>query len=84
MDKRHIHTVNEGHKKHNYDFCGKSFITAQNLKKHIHTVHEGYRDYKCESCDKSFSTAVYLKKHIETIHEGKKFGRKRKNFFKNF
>ena len=76
MDKRHIHTVNEGHKKHNYDFCGKSFTRQQ---------HKIWRSTSTQFMKATEITSVnlvtnhflqqsrlYLKKHIETIHEGKK------------
>ena len=70
--KKHIHTVHEGHKDHNCEYCGKSFSQARNLKNHIHTIHEGHKDNKCESCDKSFSKAGSLKRHIRIFHEKNK------------
>ena len=52
---KHTEDLEQGHKSHKCESCGKLFSAAQNLKNHIHTVHEGHKDYKCESCGKLFS-----------------------------
>ena len=70
--KKHINTIQEGHKDLKCESCGKLFSQAAHLKTHIQSVHEGHKDHKCESCGKSFSHAHSLRKHIQTIHESHK------------
>jgi len=61
------HSDHHGEVENRCSQCGKTFVSAGNLKTHIRSVHGPKK--KCNVCKKFFS-AGSLKTHVKEIHEG--------------
>ena len=61
----------ENKKRHDCDFCGKSFSQAKAMRYHIKTVHSSQKVHTCDVCTKTFSQVGHLKTHIN-VHNGQK------------
>ena len=66
--KKHVHTVHEGHKDYECQFCGKLFALNSTRHTHIDTVHKGLKKYQCSICDKAYGQSGDLKKHVQRCH----------------
>lgn len=63
---KHNRTVHEGDNV--CDFCGKCFVTRENLKKHIQ-YHEDNFKYMCPVCpNKKFPRNHQLRRHVKASH----------------
>uniref|UniRef100_A0A7N6AX45 C2H2-type domain-containing protein n=1 Tax=Anabas testudineus TaxID=64144 RepID=A0A7N6AX45_ANATE len=67
---RHIQCHTDDRPPHQCTVCGKTFLTANELRLH-NRYHTGERPYKCEVCGKAFIQSGYLKSHMR-IHTGEK------------
>ena len=68
--KIHIQSIHEK-KRHQCEFCEKSYLNKNNLDEHIKSVHYGHM-YDCEFCDNTYKTKRSLANHIKTLHEGQR------------
>ena len=81
----HFSCVHEGLRKHQCDFCEKSFGYKSNLSIHLKRAHHRPhgreksnseedigKSQKCEQCGKIFTTKCNLQMHIKSVHEGKR------------
>ena len=66
--KRHLQTVHEGIKNHQFKFCDKKFGQKETLKTHVKMVHEGIKNHHCKICDKKFGQLGHLNRHIKMVH----------------
>uniref|UniRef100_A0AAQ5ZUS4 C2H2-type domain-containing protein n=1 Tax=Amphiprion ocellaris TaxID=80972 RepID=A0AAQ5ZUS4_AMPOC len=68
---RHIQCHTDDRPPHQCTVCGKTFLTANELRLH-NRYHTGERPYKCEVCGKAFIQSGYLKSHMR-IHTGENY-----------
>ena len=52
-------------------FCGKLYLTKQNLQRHTEVIHQGVR-FKCDECAKEFTDERNLHRHQNVKHNNHK------------
>lgn len=57
-----------GERRHECDFCSKSYRDSWTLKVHLRKIHKKEKPIICSICEKSFGHNYGLKRHMEKIH----------------
>lgn len=63
--KRHIVTIHNNVRRHECNYCEKSFKASHHLKDHIN-LHLGIKPYNCDCCGKKFTCRANCSRHIKT------------------